>query len=59
VLYQNTPYLNLFYARPVLDYLILWNMQEAVSPGTLRRMERTVAREQDQQFWLRPSVAVR
>jgi hypothetical protein len=24
----NTPYINLFYIRPVLDYLILWNLQE-------------------------------
>lgn len=59
VLQQNTPYVNLFYARPVLDYLILWNMQEAISPGTLRRMERNVEREQAQEFWLRPSQAVR
>lgn len=54
--FNNTPYLNLFYARPVLDYAILYNMQEAVSPGTLRRLERNAKKTQGQEYWLPPST---
>jgi hypothetical protein len=36
---QNTPFINLFYIRPALDYLILNQMKEAAGPGYLRRIE--------------------
>jgi hypothetical protein len=36
----TTPYVNLFYVRPALDYLFLNSMREAVSPGYLKRQER-------------------
>jgi len=32
-----TPFVNLFYARPALDYLILDSLREAVSPGYIKR----------------------
>jgi hypothetical protein len=31
------PFVNLFYARPALDYLILDSLREAVSPGYIKR----------------------
>lgn len=37
---QNTPFLNLFYTRPALDYLFLNSMREAASPGYLKRTEK-------------------
>jgi len=52
---NNTPFLNLFYSRIVLDYLILYDIQEAVSPGTLRRMERRAEKENGQTFLAPPS----
>lgn len=52
---NNTPFLNLFYARAALDYLILYDVQEAISPGSLRRMERRLKKEQGKEFILRPS----
>jgi len=55
---SNTPFMNLFYSRIVLDYLILYQIQEALDPGSLRRMERRVAREQGQEFLLAPSSVV-
>ena len=55
---SNTPFMNLFYARIVLDYLVLYQIQEALNPGYLRRMERRVEREQGQEFLLAPSEAV-
>lgn len=56
---NNAPYANLFYIRPALDYIILWNIQEALDPGTLRRMERSVEKKNNQGFFIRPSEAIR
>lgn len=36
---QNTPFVNLFYTRPALDYLFLNSLREWASPGYLRRQE--------------------
>ncbi|UOF78045.1 structural protein [Caudoviricetes sp.] len=55
LLLDNTPLINLFYIRPVLDYLVLWNLQEMMSPGTLRRMESEVERNNHQGFFMKPS----
>lgn len=58
MLISNTPFMNLFYTRIVLDYLILYQIQEALDPGSLQRMERRVEREQGQEFLLAPSEVV-
>lgn len=55
---QNTPYGNLFWARPVLDYTVLYSWQEAMNPGYLRRMERRAMEDQGQEYWKPPSDAV-
>ena len=51
---DNTPFINLIYIRPVLDYFVFWNMQEALDPGSLRRMESAVEKR-GQHHWMRPS----
>lgn len=51
----NTPFLNMFYTRIALDYLILYQLQEMVSPGYLRRMERNMKKENNQEFIVPPS----
>jgi len=56
---QNTPFMSLFYTRAALDYLILYQIQESLNPGFLRRMERRIQRENDQTFYLPPSQVVR
>lgn len=56
--FSNTPFLNLFYSRIALDYLVLYRMQESLNPGYLRRMEQRIQRENNQEFWLRPTEAV-
>jgi hypothetical protein len=38
--WANVPYANLFYAKPVLDYLVLNSLREALSPGYLRGQTR-------------------
>jgi hypothetical protein len=56
---NNTPFANLFYLRPALNYLLLYQIQEALNPGSLRRMERRVQKQNNQKFLFRPSEAVR
>jgi hypothetical protein len=56
---NNTPFVNLFYTRLALDYAVLWQLQELMNPGYLRRMERWAKKENDQEYWLRPTGAVR
>lgn len=55
---NNTPFLNLFYLRGALDYLALYHIQEWLNPGYLRRMERRIARENNQSFILAPTSVV-
>lgn len=55
---ENTPFINIFYARAALDYLIFYRIQEWMSPGSLRRMERKLKTENDQEFLLPPSQVV-
>lgn len=54
----HTPFANLFYTRVGLDYLVLYQLQEAANPGFLHRMERRIERENGQKFILRPSEAI-
>lgn len=54
----NTPFINLFYTRAAVDYLILYHIQEALNPGSLRRMEQRLKKEQGQEFILPPSEVV-
>lgn len=55
---NNTPFINLFYARAAMDYLILYNIQEMMNPGYLRRYEQRIKRENNQEFILPPSEVV-
>ncbi len=54
----NTPFANLFYARIAADYLFLYQVQEAMNPGFLRRMERRLKEENGQRFIIPPSTVV-
>lgn len=55
---NNTPFINLFYSRIALDYLFLYQLQENMNPGYLRRMERRVEKENGQTFLLKPSEVI-
>lgn len=52
---QNMPFAGLFYVKPVLDYFIFWNVKEMLSPGVLRRQERSVRDKAHQDFFITPS----
>ena len=62
---DNTPFLNLFYTRAALDYLFLFHIREALSPGTLARTEQRLRKEYNQEFLtigdydLRPSKRIK
>lgn len=50
-----TPYMNVFYLRPVLDYMILNSLTEAMNPGALRRREALITQQNEQGWLMRPS----
>ena len=40
------------------DYLFLYELQESLNPGYLRRMERNMEKQTGSEWWLRPTEAV-
>ena len=54
VMLNNTPFINLFYSRLLLNYLFIWDLQESLNPGYLRRAERRMEREHGQHFLIQP-----
>lgn len=55
---SNTPFMNLFYTKAAMDYLIFYQLQELANPGYLRRMEQGVKRTHGQNYYLPPSRTV-
>jgi hypothetical protein len=55
---DNTPFINLWYTRAALDYMVLYHLQEMLSPGTLRRRERKLKEEYNQEYILPPSNVI-
>lgn len=49
---QNTPFANLWYARPALDMLVLNSLREGLSPGFLRRQEEQRRKDFGQEYYL-------
>jgi hypothetical protein len=49
---SNTPYANVFFIKPALDYLFLNSLRETLSPGYLRRQSRTRQREYGQESFM-------
>lgn len=54
---RNIPLVNLWYTRLALDYLVLWRLQEAVSPGYLQRYQSRVENQEGRHFILAPTSA--
>jgi hypothetical protein len=52
---NNTPFINLFYTRAALDYLILYQIGENLNPGYLSRMEKRSEKETGSTFIYPPS----
>ena len=45
---------NLFYVRGALNYAFVYDIQEQLNPGYIRRMERRLKKEQDREFLIDP-----
>ena len=57
-LQSNMPFANLFYTKAAIDYLFLYQIQEAMNPGYLRRMERRIEKDNAQRFLFPPSQQI-
>jgi hypothetical protein len=55
---HNIPLINLWYTRTALDYLFLWRLQEAASPGYLARYEDRVKNQEHGDFIVSPTSAL-
>lgn len=55
---ENTPLTNLFYTQQATNYLIWYQLQELTNPGYLRRMENRIEKQNNADFWLKPSSIV-
>lgn len=51
---SNAPLVNLWYARAAVDHMVMHDMQESLSPGYLRRMQRRAQKEYGQRYWWEP-----
>lgn len=54
-LQRNIPWANLFYLKPALDHLVWFNIQEMLSPGSLRDQEIKHRETYNQDYWASPS----
>lgn len=52
---RNTPFLNVLFAKTALNYLFLYSLGEAISPGYLTRMQRRLKKQQKEKFMFNPS----
>ncbi len=51
----NIPGMNLFYTKTALDYLFIHGLMEHINPGYLKRTERRMRKDMDQQYYFPPS----
>ena len=49
---QNIPFLNLFYIKIAFDYLIGFQIMETINPGVLKRVERRMKKDYNQNIYL-------
>lgn len=52
---SHTPFINLFWLRPALDYLFLYDIQESLNPGSLGRLEGYAKKNNNQEYFLKPT----
>ena len=50
-----TPFINLFYTKMAVQYMLVHQWQEMMSPGYLRRQEQRLKQQSGQTYWLSPS----
>ena len=55
---QNTPFINLWYAKSAIDHLLLQDLQESLSPGYLSKMKARAFRDFGQRYWWQPGDSI-
>lgn len=55
--WQNTPFLRSWYTKSAIEHALIQDMQEALSPGYLGRMQKRALQDFDQEFWWEPGEA--
>lgn len=55
---SHTPFINLWYTSTAIDRAVMNDLQEYLSPGYNRRMERRMRRSWGQGFWWQPQSAL-
>lgn len=51
---QNLPLQNLFWIKPAFDHLLLYQIQESLNEGYIKRMERRMKKDYGQEFFIKP-----
>ena len=55
---SNIPFLNLFYLKIAFDYLIGFQIMETINPGVLKRVERRMKKDYNQEYlFTKPSTS--
>lgn len=52
---RNIPYQNIYFGKAAIDYLFLYGLSEAISPGYTRRLEKRARSDKGSEYFLRPS----
>lgn len=55
---QNSPYMNLWYAKAALDHAGMNALQESMSPGYLARVRKAAQQDFGQQYWWTPGTGL-
>ena len=54
---SNIPFLNLFYIKTIFDYMIGFQIMETMNPGGLKRVEKRMKKEYNQEYlFTKPSI---
>ena len=47
---SNIPFLNLFYIKTIFDYMIGFQIMETINPGVLKRVEKRMKKDYNQEY---------
>jgi hypothetical protein len=56
VLARNVPFANLWFTKAAFNYLLVYQLQEAMQPGYLQRMQATAEQKYNEKYWLPPTA---
>lgn len=51
---QNLPLVGMFPVKPVMEYFVMWQLREALSPGVFRRTSRSIENHNHQEYFVEP-----